>query len=196
MKIVYKFSFSILIISLVIFFTGFLGHGGFWGIKTAFGYGGGGGGGGGGSGTPINTNRNQPIVLPTFTIEPVQSPTANSTVVLKGTKSTSAIIYLNNSGENITYLSETAWESTRSLVLGINVFTLIARDSIGNSSSPITVMITRQQQIDLTGDNQIDDLDLAKLVSNWGKNYNEGDFNKDGVIDDLDLAYLVSRWSV
>ncbi|MCX6739608.1 MAG: hypothetical protein NTZ49_00060 [Candidatus Parcubacteria bacterium] len=202
LKLIRKITLPILIVSLIIFSTGLLGHGIFWGIKTAFGY----GGGGGGYYPPVNTNTNtnvnantninQPIQVLAPTIDAFSSPTGNSILVLHGGRDANTIVFINNSDNSVSYPTATTWQATVSLEIGLNFFTLTAKNSIGTSSGAVAIFVTRTGSADITGDNITDDLDLAKLVSNWNKNWSDGDYNKDGIIDDLDLAYLVSHWSI
>jgi hypothetical protein len=198
-KLIFQAFNFFIVCALIIILSGFLGTGLFWGIKTAFGYGGGGGGGGGGSNPQtninINTNVNQIIEILAPTVENVPSSTSSANLILKGTKATGTTVYINNSSSNITYPTETTWQSTQILSPGLNVFNILAKNNSGQSSSTVLIFVTLSNSGDITGDKVIDDLDLAKLVSNWGRNWPNGDFNKDGIIDDLDLALLVSHWS-
>ena len=193
---------GLIIISAVIIitFSGTLSNGNFWGVKIAFGYGGG-GGGGGSSDSSSNTNEQPvPVVISPPTIEPFSSPTAENSIVLKGTRATGTLIYINGSTVNLNYPTDTTWQASLALSEGGNSFAILAKDDLGNESSSILALVTYEiaaPQIlgDISNDKKIDDLDLALLVSHWNKNWSAGDINKDGIIDDLDLALLVSHWS-
>jgi hypothetical protein len=201
-----------IVFAIIIVLSGFLGTGLFWGVKTAFGYGGGGGG------TPINTNTNTnantntntntnananvntnlnlPLEVPVPTVDAFASPTSNSVIVLNGGRAANTTVFINGFDNTVSYPTATTWQTPVSLEIGLNIFTLIAKDSAGASSGTVAVFVSRIGSADITGDNITDDLDLAKLVANWNKNWPNGDFNKDGIIDDLDLAYLVSHWEI
>ncbi|MFA5188752.1 MAG: hypothetical protein WC460_05310 [Patescibacteria group bacterium] len=207
-KSIFQFvSFFILFITIIVL-SGFLGTGLFWGIKTAFGYGGGGGGGvyipptntntntNTNSNENVNTNLNLPLEVPIPTVDAFASPTSNSALVLSGGREADTTIFINSLDDSVSYPTATTWQASISLEIGLNFFTLIAKNSAGTSSGTVAVFISRIGSADITGDNITDDLDLAKLVSNWNKNWSDGDFNKDGIIDDLDLAYLVSHWEI
>ena len=200
-KLIFQCISFFIVFAMIIILSGFLGTGLFWGIKAAFGYG---GGGGGGSYTPptntntntnANLNLNQVIEVLAPTVENVQNPTSSSNLILKGTKAAGTTVYINTSSSNITYPTDTTWQANQILSPGLNVFNILAKNNSGVSSSTVLVFVTLSNSGDITGDSVIDDLDLAKLVSNWGKNWQSADFNHDNIIDDLDLAYLVSRWT-
>ncbi len=196
-KIAYKLIGWLIVFICIIFSTSLLGGGTFWGIKIAFGYGGGGGGGDLPPPININTNLNlpPPPVVPVITVNNLPNTTSALSISISGTRSAGLAVLINNSSANTKYPSATTWTASQSLILGINSFAILGQDTLGNSSTVITVLITRTYSADVTGDGITDDLDLAMLVSNWGKSYAQADFNNDGIIDDLDLAYLVSNWS-
>lgn len=47
---------------------------------------------------------------------------------------------------------------------------------------------------DLNGDNVINGVDLAIVLSNWGQNAVPADLNNDGVVNGADLSTLLSNW--
>ncbi len=194
-----------IVFAIIIVLSGFLGTGLFWGIKTAFGYGGGGGGvyipptntnTNTNTNANVNTNINQPLEVPVPIVDAFASPTSNPVLVLSGGREADTTVFINGLDNSVSYPTATTWQAPVPLEIGLNFFTLIAKNSAGTSSGTVAVFVSRIGSADITGDNITDDLDLAILVSNWNKNWPDGDFNKDGIIDDLDLAYLVSHWEI
>ena len=172
---------------LIIYFTGFLGHGFFWGIHSAFGYGGGGGG---------ETELPEEILAPKPTIDDYMSETTDTFIILKGTRGENTTIYINNASDNVIYPGDLLWQSLRSLNLGQNIFNIYAKDSAGNISETVTAAITRYKIGDINRDGYVDDLDLALLAAHWAENWPKADINNDKIIDDLDLAVLASHWDL
>jgi hypothetical protein len=182
-------SFFIVFVTIIVL-SGFLGTGLFWGIKTAFGYGGGGGGGyyppsntntntNTNTNVNVNTNINLPLEVPVPTVDPFNSPTSNSILVLNGGREANTTVFINGFDNSVSYPTATTWQAPISLEIGLNFFTLLAKNSAGTSSGTVAVFISRIGSADITGDNITDDLDLAKLVSNWNKNWSAiGRFKK------------------
>jgi hypothetical protein len=48
---------------------------------------------------------------------------------------------------------------------------------------------------DITGDNRVNGLDLAALLSAWGSSQSSADLNRDGIVNGLDLTVVLGGWT-
>lgn len=144
--------------------------------------------------SPTPTPTPTPTPPSELTIE-YPSVTYKSSETVSGTKDVGILsVFLNGSDENTTYPTNTTWDSTVTLALGPNSFTLYGLDGeesqIGNQS----FTIHRHTLGDINGDGEVNLVDASLFAGDWGKTssltYVLSDMNDDGSVNLTDLSIL------
>lgn len=136
-----------------------------------------------------------PTVL-NLTLNNYALDTYNSTVVLSGTKDTAVTnVFVDGSDANSTYPTDTTWQSTVSLSLGANTFSLYGTDIHDNQTATTQgITINRHATGDINGDSVVDLTDASLFAVDWGKTgdltYTLSDMNGDGTVDLTDFSIL------
>jgi hypothetical protein len=144
-----------------------------------------------------------PTIDPSFTESDFYTYSAR--LLIHGTKDASATsIEINDTSKGVTYPTETTWNATVRLRVGVNTFNIVAENKAGKSNV-LKVTIIRREPGDLNNDKVVNDYDLSEFIKSFGKTdkdkifdqrHKKADLDGDGKVDDYDLSILVSRWDV
>ncbi len=112
--------------------------------------------------------------------------TAAGDLIESRVESTGPVIWVTYSGEFLATGS----------VLEFRITAISPTESWGNLLDGISVVPVPVACPDLSGNGEIDSLDLAMLLTGWGTVGGEfgGDVNADGVVDGADLSILLLAW--
>lgn len=136
-----------------------------------------------------------PTVL-NLTLNSYPLDTYASTVTLSGTKDVVVTdVLVNGSDANSTYPTDTTWQATVSLSLGVNTFSLYGTDEHDNQTATTqNITINEHTLGDINGDGVVDLTDASLFAVDWGKTgnftYPLSDMNGDGTVDLTDFSVL------
>lgn len=142
-----------------------------------------------------------PTSIPTLSLAISTQPTHTykSSLLLWGTKSSNTTtVLVNNSSNGISYPSSTTWQVQVQLAQGANTYSVVGKDSNGNSSAIQSITINLHRVGDINGDNVIDITDLSIFGVDWQNsgslNNLLSDMNGDNKVDLTDFSIMASAY--
>ena len=149
--------------------------------------------------TPSPTIAPTPNILAPPTVNSLPLSTYQEQLYLLGTKSVNtALIYVNNSSLGVIYPSQTSWEFSKMLSLGVNNFNVYGQDASGGRSSTVSFTISLHRLGDISGDGIVDLTDLSIFGIDWEKTgyFNNllSDMNNDGIVELTDFSVIAKAY--
>jgi hypothetical protein len=151
--------------------------------------------------TPTSPVVLTPTSVPALSLAISAQPTDTyaSSFLLWGTKSSNiSTVLVNNSSIGLSYPSETTWQIQMQLAMGANTYSVVGKDSSGNTSPTQSITVNLHRIGDINGDNAVDITDLSLFGTDWEKtsalNNVLSDMNKDNKVDLTDFSILASAY--